>query len=147
MQEIRIDKEDLTRLVGKLKAAPEKFKEARRQAFEAAQPEAKRIVDFSIDAAIHDDRGRVKSWQEAHVGSGGGYVAVRPKAETYIETENGNRYAVGRITNAIVSGHRTPSGGRVEAFPFYDRAQSAMKNLARRTADKVVKTLTDYLED
>lgn len=50
--------------------------------------------------------GKVSGWQERHVGSKLGYVAVRPKANTYQTTQSGKRYAVGYVTNAIENGHR-----------------------------------------
>ncbi len=55
--------------------------------------------------------GTVQSWQERYLGSKNGYVAVRPKADTYKVTAHGKRYAVGYVTNAIEGGHRhrTPS--------------------------------------
>lgn len=55
--------------------------------------------------------GTVQSWQERYLGSKNGYVAVRPKADTYKVTAHGKRYAVGYVTNAIENGHRhrTPS--------------------------------------
>lgn len=51
-------------------------------------------------------RGNVAGWQARHVGSKLGYVAVRPKANTYQTTQSGKRYAVGYVTNAIENGHR-----------------------------------------
>lgn len=51
--------------------------------------------------------GKASGWQAPHMGSGGGYVAVRPRAKTYQTAKNGRRYAVGHITNAIEGGHRT----------------------------------------
>ena len=52
--------------------------------------------------------GKVSGWQVPHMGSGGGYVAVRAKADTYQTTKSGKRYAVGYVTNAIEGGHRIP---------------------------------------
>lgn len=58
--------------------------------------------------------GKVASWQDMSMGSKGGYVAVRPRKDTYQMTGSGTRYAVGYITNAIENGHRNrrpqPSG-------------------------------------
>lgn len=50
--------------------------------------------------------GKVQSWQQKYMGSGGGYTAVRPAANTYDRSGN----AVGYVTNAIEGGHRVRTG-------------------------------------
>ena len=51
--------------------------------------------------------GKIAGMQEAAVGSGGGYAAVRPR-----KGKDRTGYAYGAITNAVESGHaiRRPSG-------------------------------------
>lgn len=163
MQEVDIKGlEQIDRLAKKLKASPEIMREARRKAFEEAAEGAKKTVDRHIGG-----RGRVKSWQEAQVGSRGGYAKVQPKADTWTEPtkKEGNQYAVGTVTNAIVSGHAFPGQGaikksrrkyykdaagrqnKVPAKPFYDDAEPEIQALARETAEKVVRELMDHLED
>ncbi len=153
MQEIKMEGlEQIARLARRLKNAPELIQEAKRRAFEEAAPEAKAIVDREIGGT-----GKVQSWQAPYVGSLGGYAAVRPKADTWTEPtkKEGNEYAVGAVTNAIVSGHRfpTPSGRKgykyrgkssrlsVPSKPFYEDAEPEVKELAVRTAKKVVAEL------
>ena len=96
-----------------------------------------------------------------HMGSGGGYVAVRPKAETYQTTKSGKRYAVGYITNAIESGHRHggPRGGErgtatgpairrrrcPAAFSTRPRGRP-WPVWARREADRLMQLIVDGLE-
>ena len=54
--------------------------------------------------------GRVAGVQESHVGSGKGYVAVRPMAKTNLDG-----YAAGYITNALENGHAVrPASGKAK---------------------------------
>lgn len=149
--------EQLDRLRKRLESSPEVFAEVRRACFEAAAREAEEIVDRQIGGS-----GKVQSWQERTVGSRGGYARVAPKKETWTERTKkaGNRYAVGAVTNAIVSGHRFPSpSGRkyykprirsgsmeVPGRPFYSQAEPQIRDLARRTAERVVEQYLKELE-
>ena len=163
MQEVKLEGLDqIDRLVKKLEKSPEIMAKAKRAAFEDAAPEAKRLVDSSIATSLEGNVGKVQRWQEAYVGSKGGYAAVRPKANTWTEATKkaGHRYAVGAVTNAIVSGHRFPSPSgrkyyksrvkiaalRVPGRPFYAEVQSKIENLAKRTAEKVANDLMKHLE-
>ena len=68
--------------------------------------------------------GKVAGWHEAHMGSGGGYVAVRARAREFQTTQSGKRYAVGYITNAIEGGHRTAgrhSGPKAKGYRYRPR--------------------------
>lgn len=71
--------------------------------------------------------GQVQSWQDKHVGSGKGYVAVRPKANTYKTTPGGKQYAVGYVTNAIENGHqhRRPSAVKKQGYCYKPRIKVA----------------------
>lgn len=152
MQEAHIDHSELTRLVERLAQSPKVLKEAKRQAFEAAAPKLKGLVDREIGGT-----GKVQSWQETYVGSKGGYAAVRPKAETWTARTNkkGNRYAVGHVTNAINSGHRVrrnklgfrTSARVIEGRYFYQRAQDHAEQVAQQTAGEIIHMLTAYLEE
>ena len=149
--------EQIDRLCEKLKRSPEVFQQARRECFEAAAREAERIVDRQIGGS-----GKVQRWQESTVGTRGGYARVAPKKETWTERTKkaGNRYAVGAVTNAIVSGHRFPSpsgrryykprirsgGMKVPGRPFYDQAEPQIRDLARRTAEQVVERYLKEME-
>lgn len=157
MQEAHIDHSQLERLVERLEQSPQVLKEAKRQAFQAAAPKLKAVVDAQIGGS-----GKVRSWQEAHVGSKGGYAAVRPKAKTYTKPTKkwGYKYAVGYVTNAINSGHSwpTPSSGNrlkgyragsksgwVEGKGFYEAAQAKAEQVAQEAAGQIVQALTDHL--
>lgn len=161
MQEFHINSAELEALTEKLKKAPEVLEKAKRQAFETAAPKLKKLVQDEIGGS-----GRVRNWQEAYVGSGGGYAAVRPRAETYAESRGLQtysaprkerprpRYAVGYITNAITSGHGPPrnkagycsSAKRVVGKHFYQHAQDLAGAVAQETAEQIVQALTDHLE-
>lgn len=157
IQDARIDKSELDRLLAKLEGAPEVLKEAKRQAFEAAAPKLKAVVDAQIGGS-----GGVRDWQKAYVGSKGGYAAVRPRTDRYIETKGKQKgfragpkkYAVGYVTNAIDRGHRSPrdafgyrTSAKVTAGKhFYQRAQSQAERVVQETAEQIVQALMAHLE-
>lgn len=167
MQEISVEGlEQIDRLVKKLEAAPEVLSRVRREAFEKAAEEAKGLLDSMIAVRLEGDVSEIQRWQEAHVGSGGGYAAVRPSADTWTEAtkKEGNRYAVGAVTNAINSGHAFPAprtmgrkrkykprirvtSQKVPARPFYSDAQKQIGPLAQRTAEEIVRGLMKHLEE
>lgn len=150
MQEAHIDHSQLERLVERLEQSPQVLKEAKRQAFQAAAPKLKAVVDTQIGGS-----GKVRSWQGAHVGSKGGYAAVRPRAKTYAEDARGRKtkYPVGYVTNAINSGHRAPrnkagyrtSGRTVPGKGFYEAAQAKAEQVAQEATGQIVQALTDHL--
>lgn len=158
MTETGIDGKELERLMEKLKKSPEAFSKARRAAMEAAAPKLKALIDGEIGGT-----GKVRRWQAAAVGSGGGYAAVRPKAKTAAEDGRGKttRYQVGQVTNAIDSGHSFPSpagkrgyrprirSGRmsVPGRHFYEAAQAKVPDVAREAAEQTAAALTKYLEE
>ena len=86
--------------------------------------------------------GKVQSWQELHMGSRGGYAAVRPKAGTFYRG-----YAAGYVTNAIENGHRTRSGGRAAGKHMYLRSQADAVLLQNAARDEIVRCLAERLED
>ena len=96
-------------------------------------PDKKRAMLESLGGQLLEDvRGRiggsgtVQDWQERYIGSKNGYVAVRPKADTYKVTAGGKKYAVGRVTNAIENGHkhRRPSQVRRPGYRYKARIKS-----------------------
>ena len=102
--------------------------------------------------------GKVAGWQDVHVGSGGGYAAVRPKRDTYQTTKSGKRYPVGYVTNAIENGHKIPHrrGGKnyrpeihVAAVPgkwFYDRVRRELPGMAEQETRELARMIVDGLE-
>lgn len=163
MTELEIDKRDLERLIDTLDASPEVLRETRRKAFELSAQQLRALLDKGFAAAgLHERTGTVLSWQEAYVGSGGGYAAVRPRANTFTAANGrGKKYAAGQITNAIESGHKFPSPSgknkryrpriksaamRVRPYSFYNAAQVNVPALARETANQILQALIDHVE-
>jgi len=124
--------------------------------------ERRRLLDQMGQEALTSVRsqiggyGKVQSWQDKYVGSGGGYVAVRPKSDTYQTTGKGQRYAVGLVTNAIESGHkvRVPQSGRksrakksnVPGRFFYYYAKQEAQRIAQKYAEQFAKKMKELLE-
>lgn len=144
MQEAYVDKRMLAALAEKLELAPEVLREQKRQAFELVSGELLAAVQTRIGGT-----GKVAGWQERFTGSGGGWAAARPRAKQLTEPgkRSGKRYAVGYVTNAVNSGHRTPGGGRVTGRWFYQKSQAQAEALARKTMERITQGLTDRLEE
>lgn len=99
--------EDVDRLINSWSKLIARFPEKKRQILEEL---GQRIL-WDVRQEI-GGQGNVAGWQERYIGSHRGYMAVRAKADTFVTYKNGNRYAVGHITNAIENGHdpRPPKG-------------------------------------
>ena len=97
-----VDTSGLDRLLKSWDRLLKGFPEVKRQALEQMGRDLLLNVQEEIGGS-----GKVAGWQAPHLGSGGGYVSIRAKANEYQTTRSGKRYAVGRITNAIEGGHRS----------------------------------------
>lgn len=150
--DVSVDASAISDLIKRMEKSPTVIQEAKRQAFEAAAPKLKAAVDRAIGGS-----GKVRSWQEARVGSGGGYAAVSPKAKTFAKNKRGQetRYKVGYVTGAISYGHRTPrnkagyrtSSKRVEGRYFYESVdEDEVERIAEEAAKQIVQALIDHLE-
>lgn len=136
----------------------DRFKTEKEKALERMGKQALQDVKQNIGGS-----GKVSGWQEPHMGSGGGYVAVRAKARTYQTTKNGKRYAVGYVTNSVEGGHRT--GGQrpgpkadgyryrprykkaaVPGWWFYDIVRRQMDGMSQDEMDELMKIIVDGLE-
>ena len=89
MQSLEID--GLKEVIQTLETTPEVIRQARAEFFDEAGEVLLEAVQRHIGGS-----GRVAGVQESHVGSGKGYVAVRPMAKTNLDG-----YAAGYITNAV----------------------------------------------
>lgn len=152
MQSIEIN--GLKELDAKLQAILKELPEARRQLHERLAEMAKKEVDAQIDASgLNDSHGKIKGWQEAHVGSGGGYAAVRPQ-----KGMTGDN-SPGAITNYLENGHRIrePSGKSkyyrprikkpyVDGYHFYQAARIAVESKVIAEAEKFVEEFAQKLE-
>lgn len=113
-------------------------------------------VQASVDrSGLSDRRGRVKRWQNPHVGSRKGYVATRPDS---VEVAAGNkdmqRLNAGALTNFLARGHkaRGPSGRskryqprarmtRVRGRDFYEKAKAEAEKIALQEAEDFLRDL------
>lgn len=117
------------------------------------QGEVREAVDRS---GLNDPRGRVKRWQNPHVGSRLGYVAVRADSvEVAAGYGDRQRLNAGALTNFLSSGHkvRGPSGRskryqprarmtRVKGLDFYGKAKAEAEKIAVQEAEAFLERLT-----
>ena len=103
MQSLEID--GLKEVIQTLETTPEVIRQARAEFFDEAGEVLLEAVQRHIGGS-----GRVAGVQESHVGSGKGYVAVRPMAKTNLVG-----YAAGYITNALENGLAVrPASGKAK---------------------------------
>ena len=135
--------QELVAFAQKLDNVLPRLRNARRAALEDAGEEMLASVRGRIGGT-----GKVQRWQEKHMGSGGGYVAVRPEAKTY----DGHGNAVGYVTNAIEGGHRVrtgsgPSRARMQRVPgkwMYRGTDSTQ--IAAEARDEIAREMIKSLE-
>lgn len=148
-----LEKSDLEKFSDDLNDILDKIPDARRELHEKIAVMAKQEVNTQINVSgIHDSGGRIKEWQEPHVGSGGGYAAVRASGSS-----SGDN-SPGAITNYLENGHkiRRPSGQAkryrpkiklpyVDGKHFYQNSKAALESkvidLAENYADDLLKGL------
>lgn len=135
MQELEVFAQKLDNVLPQLR-------EARRAALEDAGEEMLSAVRGRIGGS-----GKVQRWQEKHMGSGGGYVAVRARAK--VQDEHG--YAVGYVTNALEGGHRQEPGRYVPAIGrklTRDRVPGKyMYSQSARDLDRIALSAAERIED
>jgi len=126
----------------------------RRELHERLGDIAKSEVQGGIAASgMKNGGGRVRGWQEKHVGSGGGYAAVRAaKAPSGPD-------GAGAITNYTENGHKTrgatgtakrPRQGRaktayVSGYGFYQKAKGSLASKALAEVNQYVGEFADEL--
>ena len=148
-----VDTTSLDRLVESWDTLVQRFPQEKRAALAALGTVLLQQVRGEIGGT-----GKVAGWQAPHTGSGGGYVAVRAKADTYQATKSGKRYAVGHVTNAFEGGHkiRKPQGGKgyrsrvkVAAVPgrwAYDAVRRQLAGMSQEDVDALMALIKDGLE-
>ena len=116
-----VDTQELDRLLDSWDQLPRDFPAMKRDLLEELGKQLLSDVQGEIPGT-----GTVRGWQERYVGSKNGYVAVRPKSDTYKVTAGGKRYAVGHATNAIEGGHkhRRPSQSGRPGYTYRPRIQT-----------------------
>lgn len=102
----------------------------------AMQEEVRKQIQ---EQGVHDSFGRVKRWQQVHLGSKGGYSAVRPIAEHTQKTWKGKPVYSSQITKWLERGHRARTNKNgyfsgpsyVKGRLFYSWARSKGVDAAR----------------
>lgn len=118
-------------------------------------------VNAQIDQrGVNDKYGRVRSWTTPEVGSGNGYVAVRPDDVT-VTTEGGTGSSK-QITQYLEHGHgvRLPSGrakryvpefrgngSYVRGYLFYSFSRSAAERIGIQAAEKCLVKFENAIDD
>lgn len=154
MQTTFLDKADLERLAADFNALLHDYPEWRREMYE----EMGRAVLEDVQRGFGN--GEVSGWQDAVVGSGGGYAAVRAKKETFTrDGGSGKPYAVGYVTNSIESGHKQEKGryvpalgkkltaDRVAGKGVYAGARQRAEQIAYQAAERFVRKIQQKLKE
>ena len=131
--------------------------EMRRELHEKRAELAKKEGDAAISSSgLNDSGSDIQRWQVKHVGSGGGYAAVRAASEK--EGGGTGPNSAGAITNYLENGHniRSPSGrtgyrprirvAYVNGYHFYQTARSSLEAKAIRLAEQFVEKFAKKLE-
>ena len=109
MQSIKFDA--LSALKRDIEGLAETMKERRRELHEELAEEMQEEVAAQIARRASHSTGDLAGWQEPHVGSAGGYAAVRPAVGNEVKQKKGGgeiSYPIGYITNSIENGHAVP---------------------------------------
>lgn len=150
-----VESDGLKKLDSDLKELLDDMPELRRELHEELASELKKALDAQITGAGMTS-GMIQGWQQPHVGSRGGYAAIRAIGSK--ERASTGRESPGAITNYLESGHkiRSPKGGkdyrprihvaRVSRKHFYQATESAFEAKALSIAGKFVETVAKRLE-
>ncbi len=127
---------------------------ARRDLHERIGNIIKEEVDSKIaTSGLKDNNDNIKEWQNVHIGSGGGYAAVRAEKGS---TGNSSK---GAITNYLENGHKIvrPSGSNknyrpnikkpyVDGYHFYQSASTSVESKVLSEVERFVDELSKKLE-
>lgn len=125
-------------------------KKIHREFHERAGTTLERLVRNNIVASgVNDSHGHVRAWQIKHIGSGGGYAAVRP-----IASSTGNN-SPGAITNYLEHGHgfrkrlKTQKENQkvltARAFGFYENSRGNAKKILDAEVQALKKEIIERL--
>lgn len=162
MQEFTMDTSAWTEFWSRWEDAIKQIPGLKEKILEKAGEDIRDTVRYSIfQSGLNDRRhGRVKTWQNPHIGSGKGYVAVRPDS---VEVESGGgskeKLNAGALTNYLASGHkvRGPSGRaeryvprarmiRVPGRGFYKDAARDAEQIAVQSAEEFLKQISEVMQ-
>lgn len=137
-----------------IKQLLEELPEKKRALHERLAKEIRMEVVNSLGNRAKSNSGKVAEMQGEYVGSGGGYAAVRPKANMFYKG-----YAYGYITNALENGHaiKKPSGrwkkyrARVKnsyvlGLHFYSNTAAKVEKMAIDEANRLADEIKQALE-
>lgn len=157
MQEFSIDTGEWTAFWNRWQETIDRVPGMKEAMLEKIGGRVQREVHMAVDrSGLNDARGRVKRWQNPHVGSRSGYVAVRADSvEVAAGYKDRQRLNAGALTNFLSSGHkvRGPSGRskhyqprarmtRVKGYDFYAKAQAEAEKIAVQEAETFLERLT-----
>ena len=131
---VTVDTSGLDRLMESWDALVRQFPEKKRGLLEQIGARLLQEVRTGIGGT-----GKVSGWQAPHMGSGGGYVAVRPKAETY---QHGGPRGGGKGSRYRPRYHTSAVPGRF----FYEAARAALAGMGQEEADRLMQLIVDGLE-
>lgn len=161
MQAFTIDTSAWTEFWARWEDAIRQIPGLKEQILEKAGEDIRDAVRQSIDrSGLNDQRGRVKTWQNPHIGSGKGYVAVRSDS---VEVESGGggkgKLNAGALTNYLTSGHkvRGPSGRakryvprarmtKVPGLGFYKNAAGDADQIAVQAAEEFLEQISEVIQ-
>ena len=149
----QLDK-DLAKVLRESKASRrelhEQIAEAAKKAVDGQIAEAtKKAADGQTGGGLNDEHGKIRRWQVKHVGTGGGYAAVRPVGGIT------GRDSPGAITNYLENGHKIRPAGKtksrlnvayVDGRHFYQESQSTVEAEAIKLAEAFAERLADMIE-
>lgn len=160
MQEYFIDTGEWTAFWSRWKDTIDQFPGLKEAMLEKVGKRIQGEVRESVDrSGLNDSRGRVKLWQNPHVGSRLGYVSVRADSiEVAAGYKDRQRLNAGALTNFLSSGHkvRGRSGRtkryqprarmtRVKGLDFYGKAKAEAEKIALQEAEAVLQALREEL--
>lgn len=155
--------QELSTLSMKFEKAMAAGKQAREGYHVAVGAKLKEALDGSIDASgVNDAHGTVKRWQVVHVGSGGGYVAIRATSVGDAGYPSPGRNSPGAVTNYLENGHKVrepramqdkrkkdkslrkwDTRKRVDGRGFYLATRKQALTIALQEADRIVKAIEE----
>ena len=100
-----LETKGLDELADKIGKILDEMPDRRRKLHETLAAKLKSSIAAEISVSVNDSHGKIRGWQEAAVGSGGGYAAVRAvKGATGADSP-------GAITNYLENGHKIRPAG------------------------------------
>ena len=145
---------ELDRLARDFQQAADKFPERRRQMLERIGAELGDAVRKNVPTESSRDRfrrppGTIRAGQETKLGSGGGYVAIRPAKGDAPQRVGRRRDRYGTITQALEDGHHVKlvRGGSkfVSGRLFYRTARKSADQIAQKHLDALKREIEEEL--